>query len=133
SVGVHPQVTNMPALLDVLGHYPDVPEAVAAGTALDKLVNGPAIPLFKYSYEQTPASVSDVAAKASSMRQQVLLVKVWLPVGLAVTALLSLAIGAVIFVRRRPRPMDQTLIDETHPVPRPTEDERELVTTGKGS
>ncbi len=134
SVGVRPQVTNMPALLEVLGHYPDVPEAVAAGTALDKLVNGPAIPLFKYSYEQTPASVSDVAAKASSMRQQVLLAKVWLPLGLAVAALLSLAIGAVIFVRRRPRPTDLTPIDETQPVPRPTEDERELVsTTGKGS
>ena len=134
SVGVRPQVTNMPALLEVLGHYPDVPEAVAAGTALDKLVNGPAIPLFNYSYEQTPASVSDVAAKASSMRQQVLLAKVWLPLGLAVAALLSLAIGAVIFVRRRPRPTDLTGIDETQPVPRPTEDERELVsTTAKGS
>ncbi len=134
SVGVRPQVTNMPALLEVLGHYPDVPEAVAAGTALDKLVNGPAIPVFTYSYEQTPASVSDVAAKASSMRHQVLLAKVWLPLGLAVAALLSLAIGVVIFLRRRPRPTDLTPIDETQPVPRPTEDERELVsTTGKGS
>ncbi len=133
SVGVRPQVTNMPALLDVLGHYPDVPEAVAAGTALDKLVNGPAIPLFNYNYEQTPASVSDVAAKATSMRHQVLLAKVWLPLGLVVAALLSLVIGVVIFVRRRPRPTDLTFVDETRPVPRPTEDERELVTTGKGS
>ena len=117
----------------MLGHYPDVPQAVAAGTALDKLVNGPAIPLFKYSYEQTPASVSDVAAKASSMRHQVLLAKVWLPLGVAVAALLSLAIGGVIFIRRRPRPIDQTGIDDAQPVPRPTEDERELVGAGKGS
>ena len=123
----------MPALLEVLGHYPDVPEAVAAGTALNELVAGPAVPLFEYSYEQTPASVADVRQDVSSMRQQVLLAKVWLPLALAVAALLSLAIGAVIFVRRRPRPMDLTGIDETEPVPRPTEDERELVgTTGKG-
>jgi Porin PorA len=133
SVGVRPQVTSLPAVLAVLGHYPEVPEAVAAGTALNELVAGPAVPLFDYSYEQTPASVTDVANDVSAMRQQVLLAKVWLPLALAGAALLSLAIGAAIFLRRRPRPMDVTGIDETEPLPRPTEDERELVsTTGKG-
>jgi hypothetical protein len=118
----------------VLGHYPDVPEAVAAGTALEELVAGPAVPLFEYSYEQTPASVADVANDVGSMRHQVLLAKVWLPLGLAAAALVSLVIGAVIYLRRRPRPMDVTGIDETEPLPRPTEDEREFVsTTGKGS
>ena len=132
SVGVHPQVTNLPALLEVLGHYPNVPEAVAAGTSLQKLVAGPAVPLFQYSYNQTPASVADVVDQAGSMRQQVLLAKVWLPLGLIVAAFLSLAIGTVIYVRRRPRPIDLTPLYETEP--RPTEDERELVsTTGKGS
>ncbi|RPI08551.1 MAG: DUF3068 domain-containing protein, partial [Actinobacteria bacterium] len=93
SVGARPQVTNLPALLEVLGHYPDVPEAVAAGTALNELVAGPAVPLFEYSYEQTPASVADVANDVSAMRQQVLLAKVWLPLAVAVAALISLAIG----------------------------------------
>jgi hypothetical protein len=97
-------------------------------------VGGPAIPLFEYSYEQTPASVADVASDISSMRQQVLLAKVWVPLALAAAALVSLAIGAVIFLRRRPRPTDLPGIDETELLPRPTSDERELVsTTGKGS
>ncbi len=134
SVGARPQVTSLPVILDLLGHYPDVPEAAAAATALDELVGGPAIPLFQYSYEQTPASVADVAGDISSMRQQVLLAKVWVPLALAAAALVSLAIGAVIFLRRRPRPTDVPGIDETEPLPRPTFDEPELVsTTGKGS
>ena len=134
SVGARPQVTSLPAILDLLGHYPDVPEAAAAATALDELVGGPAISLFQYSYEQTPASVADVAGDVSSMRQQVLLAKQWVPLALAALALVSLAIGSVIFLRRRPRPTDLFGIDETEPLPRPTFDERELVsTTGKGS
>jgi len=134
SVGARPVVTNLPVVLDLLGHYPDVPEAVAAGTKLNALVGGPAIPLFQYSYEQTPASVADVAHDVSAMRHQVLLAKDWVPLALAAGALLSLAIGAVIYLRRRPRPMDLTGSHETEPLPRPTEDERELVSaTGKGS
>jgi hypothetical protein len=133
SVGARPEVTSLPALLEVLGHYPDVPEAVAASTALDELVAGPAIPLFEYSYEQTPASVADVADEAAAMRMQVLLAKVWLPMALAAGALLSLAVGALIFLRRRPRPIDLTSIYETEPEPRPTKEERELVTPGKAS
>ncbi len=134
SVGVRPQVTSLPALQEVLGHYPNVPEAVAASAALNDLVGGPAISLFEYSYQQTPVSVADVVDKAGAMRQQVLLAKVWVPLGLAAAALLSLAIGGVIFLRRRPRPIDPTPIYETEPEPRPTEEERELVSsTGKGS
>ena len=134
SVGARPQVTSLPAILELLGHYPEVPEAAAAATALDELVGGPAIPLFEYSYEQTPASVADVASDISSVRQQVLLAKVWVPLALAAAALVSLAIGAVIFLRRRPRPTDMPGIDETELLPRSTSDERELVsTTGKGS
>jgi len=133
SVGARPQVTNLPVLLDLLGHYPNVPEAVAAGTKLNDLVGGPAIPLFKYNYDQTPASVADVAHDVSSMRHQVLLAKVWVPLALAAVALLSLIVGAIIFVRRRPRPTAMPPIPETAPQPRPTE-ERELVSpAGKGS
>jgi hypothetical protein len=100
TVGARPQLTSLPALQEVLGHYPDIPEAAAASDALDDLAAGPATPLFEYSYEQTPASVADVADQARSMRLQVLLAKVWLPVALAAGAVLSLVVGALVFLRR---------------------------------
>jgi hypothetical protein len=131
SVGVRPQVTSLPALLEVLGHYPNVPQAVAAGTALQALVAGPAISVFEYSYEQTPASVADVVDEVTPMRQHVLLAKEWLPLALAAAALVSLAIGFAIWLRRRPRPIDMTHLYETEPEPRPTQEERELVGSGK--
>jgi hypothetical protein len=114
SVGVRPQVTSLPAILEVLGHYPAVPEAGAASAALTALVDGPAIPLFAYSYEQTPASVAEVAGDISAMRHQVLLAKVWVPLALAAAALVSLAVGTVIFLRRRPRPIDQAPVQATY-------------------
>lgn len=105
-VGAHPIVEELGAIQQVLRQHADVPEARTADRALDQLVNGPAIPLFEYSYDQTPASVADIADKASSLRRQVLFAKVWLPVGLAGAAVLSLIIGTLIFVRRRRVPAD---------------------------
>jgi hypothetical protein len=142
AVGVRPVVTSLPALLEVLGHYPDVPEAAAAANALESIVAGPSIPLFEYSYEQTPASVADVADEVASARQRVLLAKVWLPLVLAVAALLALVVGALILLRRRPRPIDLSGLYETEPassvdescVDESSSDERELVSlTGRGT
>jgi hypothetical protein len=131
SVAASPVLTSLPALQDVLGHYPGVPEAVASNAALDDLAAAPASPLFDYSYEQTPASVADVADTATDMRRQVMLAKVWLPLALAAVAVLSLVVGAVVFQRRRPRPIDTTGLDETHPAPRPDKQERGIVSAGK--
>jgi hypothetical protein len=131
SVGASPVLTSLPALQDVLSHYPDVPEAVTTNDALDALAAAPASPLFEYSYEQTPASVADVADTATDMRRQVLLAKVQLPLALAAGAVLSLVVGAVVFLRRRPRPIDTTGLDEPHPAPRPDKEERDLVTSGR--
>lgn len=103
TVAARPQLTSLPELQEVLGHYPDVPEAVDASAGLDDLATAPATPLFTYSYEQTPSSVADVADEARSMRTQVLLAKVWLPAGLGAAAVLSLLVGAVVYWRRRPR------------------------------
>jgi hypothetical protein len=120
-------LTSLPALQQVLGNYPDVPEAVATNAALDDLANAPAIPAIEYSYEQTPASVADVADTATDLRRQVLLAKVWLPLGLAAVAVLSLVVGAIVFLRRRPRPIDTTGLDEPHPAPHPDKQERDIV------
>jgi len=131
SVGARPVLASLPALQDVLTGYPDVPEAVTTIAALDDLAAAPASPLFEYSYEQTPASVADVADTATDMRRQVLMAKVWLPLALAAGAVLSLVVGAVVFLRHRPAPIDTTGLDEPHPAPRPDKEERELATAGR--
>jgi hypothetical protein len=118
-VGARPRLTSLPALQEVLGHYPDVPEAVDALAGLDALASGPATPLFAYSYEQTPASVADIADEARSMREQVQLAKVWLPAGLAAAAVLALAVGTVVYLRRRPRSLDRARTAEPAPEPPP--------------
>lgn len=133
AVGARPVLTSLPALEGVLSHYPDVPEAVTARAALGDLSAAPATPLFTYSYDQTPASVADVAGLATDMRRQVLAAKVWLPLALAGGAVLSLVVGAVVFLRRRPRPIETTGPGEPHAAPRPGKEEREIVTVGKDS
>jgi hypothetical protein len=100
TVGARPMLTSLPALQEVLSHYPDVPEAVAASAAADDLATAPATQLFQFDYAQTPASVADIADEARSMRRQVLAAKVWLPLALAAGAVLSLAVGALVFLRR---------------------------------
>ena len=99
-----------------------------AGARLDGLATAPATPLFTYTYEQTPGSVADIAGEASSMRNQVLLAKVWVPSGLAATAVLSLVVGAAVYWHRRPRRLDGAL--STGPVPEapPTNETLEPVT-----
>lgn len=131
SIGARPQLGSLPVLLDLLGRYPQVPEAVTAAENLQALAEGPAIPLFEYAYEQTPASVAAVADEAAAMRTQVLLAKVWLPASLAVAALLTLGIGTAIFMRRRPRPLDLSTLYTTPPVPHPADEARPTVTSGR--
>jgi hypothetical protein len=94
TVGARPVLTSLRTLQGVLAHYPDVPEAATTLVALDGLAAAPATPLFQFDYEQTPASVADIADQARSMRRQVLAAKVWLPLGLAAAAALSLLAGA---------------------------------------
>ena len=118
SIAVRPQLTGLPVLQEILGHHPEVPEAVATSEALDDLATAPAIPLFEYSYSQTPDSVAEVADVTREMRDQVLFAKVWLPLGLAAAAALSLAVGLAVFLRRRPRPLDLSgLYDRSHDQP----------------
>ena len=131
SMGARPQLGALPALLDVLERYPQVPEAVTAAENLRALAEGPAIPLFEYEYDQTAASVAEVADEAAAMRTQVLLAKVWLPLGLAVAALLTLGFGTVVFLRRRPRPIDLSTLYTTPPVPHPADEARPTVPTGR--
>jgi hypothetical protein len=101
-IGARPELTALPELEALLGRYPDVPEAVTALAALDEMVAAPAPLLFEYRYDQTPESVADIADEITSMRQQILLAKSYLPFGLLIAALLSLVVGLLVYRRRRP-------------------------------
>ena len=68
---------------------------------------------------------------ATDLRRQVLMAKVWLPLALAAGAVLSLVVGAIVFLRRRPRPIDTTGLDEPHRAPRPDKQERDIVPAGR--
>jgi long-chain acyl-CoA synthetase len=102
-VGAKPVLADADAVQAVFAHYPDVPEAVAAGDALAALRSAPATKLFEYSYEQTPASVADVADEVRARRNQIRLVELYVPVGLFAAAALSLALAAFLYWRRSRR------------------------------
>lgn len=117
-IGARPELTALPELEALLGRYPDVPEAVGAIAALDEMAAAPAPLLFEYRYDQTPESVADIADEVTAMRQQILLAKFYLPVGLLIAALLSLVVGLVVYRRRRPEPERVAEIDlRTRPAP----------------
>jgi Porin PorA len=120
-IGARPDLTALPELQALLGRYPDVPEAGRALEALDEMVAAPAPLLFEYRYDQTPASVADIADEVSSMRQQILLAKFYLPFGLLIGALVSLVVGLALYRRRRPEREPVAEIDLRY---RPTPDER---------
>jgi hypothetical protein len=101
SVGVKPVLADVATLQAIIAHYPDVPEAVAAGEALAALTSAPATKLFEYHYEQTPASVADIAGEVTSMRNQIRIAERYVPLGLLAVAGLSLAVGAFVSWRRR--------------------------------
>ena len=106
SVGVRPVLTDVAALHTILSHYPEVPEAVAAGDALAQLSSAPAVALFEYHYQQTPGSIADIADEVTSMRNQIRLAELYVPIGLLGAAALSLVVGALVYRRRRGRAID---------------------------
>jgi hypothetical protein len=105
-VGARPVLADVAALRTIIAHYPNLPEAVAADNALTALTSAPAIKLFAYHYQQTRASVADIAAEVEAMRGRMRLVETYAPFGLLGAGALSLAIGAFVYWRRRGRARD---------------------------
>jgi hypothetical protein len=126
SVGAKPVLTDVAALRRVIGHYPDIPEAVGADEVLAALSSAPATKLFEYRYQQTRASVADIAGEVTSMRNQIRLVEQYVPVALLGAAALSLAIGSFVYWRRRKHVVDAPTAPQLV-VPRPP---RELASSG---
>jgi hypothetical protein len=126
SIGAKPALTDVAALQAVMAHYPNVPEAVAANEALATLDSAPATKLFEYRYQQTRTSVADIAEDVKSMRNQIRLVERYVPFALLGAAALSLAVGVVVYSRRR----DQTIDVHTAPQAISPALERELASSG---
>lgn len=114
TLGARPVLANVEALADVLGRYPQVPEAVAAVETLDELATAPPIPIFSVDYAQTDASVADIAGDVKDQRQMVLLAQRWVPLGLVVVSLVLLAIGAGLMIRDRRRGAPVAVAGQKH-------------------
>jgi hypothetical protein len=129
AVLARPQLTALPVLIDVLGNYPQVPAAVDAVAALEGLATAPPTPLFEYTYDQTPASVEDVAGTVASLRTQVRVAKMWLPLGLLAAAVLVLIVSTLVF-GRKPQRHDLDVIDLRLPKVPETVDRGTLIGSG---
>ena len=101
TVGAHPVMPDLPALQTILTHYPNVPEAKTASDALAKLSTAPAVSLFSYDYQQTPESVADIGGQVSSMRNQIRLVRIYIPYGLLFLGIIGVAAAALMFFQHR--------------------------------
>jgi hypothetical protein len=128
SIGARPELADLPALQAILANHADVPAAATAGQALQNLTTAPAVKLFEYSYQQTPASVADIAGQVESNRNDVILVKRYMPFGLVGLSALAFGTSAVIVLRRR-RPT-QPVDLRTGPPAIERVPEREHATTG---
>jgi hypothetical protein len=126
-LGVKPVLADVAELRAVIAHYPEIPEAAAAGDALAALSAAPATKVFEYRYQQTRASVGDIAGEVTSMRNQIRLAERYVPFALLGAAALSLALGAFVYSRRR-RPA--TGVPTPSPVLSPTP-ERVPVSSGR--
>ena len=100
-VGAKPVLADVTALRTIMAHYPNVPEAVAADKALAALKSAPATKLFAYHYQQTRASVADIAAEVEAMRTRMQVVETYVPFSLLGAGALSLVVGALVYWRRR--------------------------------
>lgn len=127
SIGARPVMADLPALQAILANHADVPEAAAAGKALQTLGTAPATKLFSYTYKQTPASLAAIASEVKSNRSQVMLAKRYVPAGLLGLALVAFLTSAFVVWHRRP---EQVLDVRISPPAMEQIPEREHVTSG---
>ncbi len=88
-----PVIANFDQLQALLTKYIAEPAIQAAVPALTSLAAAPAVPLFKFDYAQTPASVADIAGEAKDMRSQIALAQQWVPFSLLAVGILALLIA----------------------------------------
>jgi len=102
-----PDPAALPPLKAILAKYPDVPEAVQAVTALDKIAAQP-IKVFENTFTQTPDSVLEVSKDIKDQRDKKNLAESTVPTGLLVGGIVLLLIGMVLIaLPRKPRPAEE--------------------------
>jgi hypothetical protein len=100
SIGIRPDSPDLPALQALLEKYsPAVPAAASAAAALETLSSS-SIKIVQYGFDQTPASITDIAGEVKDMRQQVVLATQWIPMALALLGGVALLVGAWEWPRR---------------------------------
>jgi hypothetical protein len=114
SFGVRPRLADLPQLQAILARYPDVPEAAVANEALTAMVSGGPIEVFRFSYEQTEASVAEIASDVRAMRRQVLLARRYVPFGLVGFAVLALGTGVFLSWLGRPKEEPHKRPEDSH-------------------
>ena len=100
SLAAKPDVTPLAGLQAILAKYPTSPQVQAAGKALAAVAAVPATTLFKADYEQTPASVADVAKTVKSQRTKMAWVRLWAPLLMGLAAVVLLAVAGFRWARR---------------------------------
>lgn len=100
-LGVKPVMADATTLIAILSKYADkVPAAAAAAQSLPALADQ-SVRLFGFTFEQTPASVKDIASEVKDQRQMILLAQQWLPLGLALLGGVALLVGGFMWPRGR--------------------------------
>jgi Porin PorA len=86
----------LPPITDILGRYPEVPEAQEALDGLTLLAESP-IPLFRNEFSQTAESVTDIAGEVKDQKDLVTLAERTVPLVLAGLGVLCGVIGLALF------------------------------------
>ena len=95
TIGARPELTTLPQLREILGHYPNVAQAVAADEGLGRLPSAPATKLIEIRYDQTPPSIADAGATISSQRTKAMAATWYIPGALLGLGLLALLAGGI--------------------------------------
>jgi Porin PorA len=104
TVGARPDPEAIAPIADVLGRYPQVPEAVGAIETLNGFADGPPIPVFAIDYTQTEDSRSETVEQANDLAGQITLATRTIPLGLLVAGLAAVLVALVGFIMARRRP-----------------------------
>lgn len=86
----------LPPIVEILGRYPEVPEAQDALAGLTQLAEEP-IPLFRNEFSQTAESVADIAGEVKDQKDLVSLAERTVPLVLAGLGVLCGVIGLALF------------------------------------
>ena len=94
----------LPPIIEILGRYPEVPEAQEALEGLTLLADSP-IPLFRNEFSQTPESVTDIAGEVKDQKDLVSLAERTVPLVLAGLGVVCGVVGlALLFFGMKAKP-----------------------------